>query len=145
MEIYEMIELEDCPRCLGPSILEEENSGYYVMCMDCGCQSATFGFKDDAGRLEAAKRTAELWNAGKVILKKKRSNERMKSKEELFNMTVLELKEYVNSLSNPEIKEVAEIFEDDEHERDPLELLAAPKLFDYMKYANGTVDIDFSL
>ena len=47
----------------------------------------------------------------------------MKSKEELFNMTVLELKEYVNSLSNPEIKEVAEIFEDDEHERDPLELL----------------------
>lgn len=33
MEIYEMIELEDCPRCLGPSILEEENSGYYVMCM----------------------------------------------------------------------------------------------------------------
>ena len=58
----------------------------------------------------------------------------MKSKEELFNMTVLELKEYVNSLSNPEIKEVAEIFEDDEHERDPLELLAAPKLFDYMKY-----------
>ena len=38
----------------------------------------------------------------------------MKSKEELFNMTVLELKEYVNSLSNPEIKEVAEIFEDDE-------------------------------
>ena len=69
----------------------------------------------------------------------------MKSKEEFFNMTVLELKEYVNSLSNPEIKEVAEILEDDEHERDPLELLAAPKLFDYMKYANGTVDIDFSL
>ena len=151
MEIYEMIELEDCPRCLGPSILEEENSGYYVMCMDCGCQSATFGFKDDAGRLEAAKRTVEcrqgyfqrLW---RLNLKKKRSNERMKSKEELFNMTVLELKEYVNSLSNPEIKEVAEIFEDDEHERDPLELLAAPKLFDYMKYVNnGTVDIDLSL
>ena len=70
----------------------------------------------------------------------------MKSKEELFNMTVLELKEYMNSLSNPEIKEVAEIFEDDKHERDPLELLAAPKLFDYMKYANnGTVDIDLSL
>ena len=30
-------------------------------------KSATFGFKDDAGRLEAAKKTAELWNAGKVI------------------------------------------------------------------------------
>ena len=67
MEIDEMIELEDCPRCFGPSILEEEDGGYYVMCMDCGCQSATFGFKSDAERLDAAKRTAELWNTGKVI------------------------------------------------------------------------------
>ena len=71
MEIYEMIELEDCPRCLGPSILEEENSGYYVMCMDCGCQSATFGFKDDAGRLEAAKRiitiSREFGSGGRFI------------------------------------------------------------------------------
>ena len=24
MEIYEMIDLQDCPRCFGPSILEEE-------------------------------------------------------------------------------------------------------------------------
>ena len=38
MEIYEMIDLQDCPRCFGPSILEEENHSYYVMCMDCGCQ-----------------------------------------------------------------------------------------------------------
>ena len=40
MEIYEMIDLQDCPRCFGPSILEEEDHSYYVMCMDCGCQSA---------------------------------------------------------------------------------------------------------
>ena len=26
---------------------------------------------------------------------------------------------------------------------DPLTLLSAPKLFEYMKYANGAVDIDF--
>lgn len=67
----------------------------------------------------------------------------MKSQEELFNMTVMELREYMNSISNEGIKQVAEMFEYDEHERDPLTLLSAPKLFEYMKYANGTVDIDF--
>ena len=50
---------------------------------------------------------------------------------------------YIKSISNEEIKQVAEMFEYDEHERDPLTLLSAPKLFEYMKYANGTVDIDF--
>ena len=54
MEIYEMIDLQDCPRCFGPSILEEEDHGYYVTCLDCGCQSATFEFKNDDERLEAA-------------------------------------------------------------------------------------------
>ena len=67
MEIYEMIDLQDCPRCFGPSILEEEEHGYYVTGLDCGCQSATFEFKNDDERLEAARRTAELWNTGKVI------------------------------------------------------------------------------
>lgn len=45
MEIYEMIDLQDCPRCFGPSILEEEDHSYYVMCMDCGCQSAPFSLR----------------------------------------------------------------------------------------------------
>ena len=63
----------------------------------------------------------------------------MKSQEELFNMTVMELREYMNSLSNEEIKQAAEMFEYDEHERDPLTLLSAPKLFEYMKYANGAL------
>ena len=57
----------------------------------------------------------------------------MKSQEELFNMTVMELREYMNSLSNEEIKQAAEMFEYDEHERDPLTLLSAPKLFEYMQ------------
>lgn len=52
----------------------------------------------------------------------------MKSKEELFNMPIVELREYMNSLSNPEIQEVAKIFEEDDIERDPLELLTASKL-----------------
>jgi len=67
MEIYEMIELEDCPRCFGPSILEEENNGFYCTCLDCGCQSATYTYKNEEDRLDAAQRTAALWNTGKVI------------------------------------------------------------------------------
>ena len=50
MEIYEMIDLQDCPRCLGPSLLEEVDHGFYVTCLDCGCQSATFEFKNDDER-----------------------------------------------------------------------------------------------
>ena len=67
----------------------------------------------------------------------------MKSKEELFNMTIVQMREYINSLSNSEIDEVVKIFEEDDTEKDPLTLLTAPKLFDYMKHANGTVDIEF--
>ena len=67
MEIYEMIDLQDCPRCLGPSLLEEVDHGFYVTCLDCGCQSATFRYNNDEDKLEAAKKTAELWNTGKVI------------------------------------------------------------------------------
>ena len=63
MEIYEMIDLQDCPRCFGPSILEEEDHGYYVTCLDCGCHTVNIDFRSD----EAARRTAELWNTGKVI------------------------------------------------------------------------------
>ena len=59
----------------------------------------------------------------------------MKSKEELFNMTIVEMREYINSLSNSEIDEVVKIFEEDDTEKAPL--------FDYMKHANGTVDIEF--
>ena len=61
----------------------------------------------------------------------------MKSKEELFNMTIVEMREYINSLSNSEIDEVVKIFEEDDTEKDPLTLLTAPK------HANGTVDIEF--
>ena len=53
------------------------------------------------------------------------------------------MREYINSLSNSEIDEVVKIFEEDDTEKDPLTLLTAPKLFDYMKHANGTVDIEF--
>ena len=37
------------------------------MCLDCGCHSVTIDFHSEEERLEAAKKTVMLWNAGKVI------------------------------------------------------------------------------
>lgn len=68
MDIEEQIELYDCPLCGGGALLEEEcGCSYYVMCLECGCHSVNIDFKSEEGRLDAAKRTAELWNMGKVI------------------------------------------------------------------------------
>lgn len=68
MENIESLELYDCPLCEGGALLEEENGcGYYVMCLECGCHSVTIDFKNEDQRYEAAKRTIELWNTGKVI------------------------------------------------------------------------------
>ncbi len=68
MDIEEMLEIHDCPLCDGGSLLEEESGcGYYVMCLDCGCHSVTIDFHSEEERLEAAKKTVMLWNAGKVI------------------------------------------------------------------------------
>ena len=39
------IELLDCPVCNGPGLLEEENGWcMYVMCLDCGSQTAEIAF-----------------------------------------------------------------------------------------------------
>ena len=68
MEIHEEFILQDCPYCRGAGILEEENGWcWYVMCMDCGAQTAPVEYKRDDGRREAAKMAAQLWNIGKVI------------------------------------------------------------------------------
>ncbi len=68
MNIEEMVEISECPHCGGGAILEEEcGCSYYVMCLECGCHSVNIDFKSEDERLEAARRTAELWNCGKVI------------------------------------------------------------------------------
>ena len=68
MDIYERLELQDCPFCGGAGLLEEERGWcWYVMCMDCGAQTAAFEFKTPEGRSEAAEKAAHLWNIGKVM------------------------------------------------------------------------------
>lgn len=68
MEIYEMVEIEDCPLCEGPAYLEEENgNSMYIMCYECGCHSISTTFKTPEQKLDAAQRVAKLWNSGKVI------------------------------------------------------------------------------
>ncbi len=67
MDIYEELELHDCPYCGGAGLLAEERWCWVVSCMDCGAQTAQFEFKTEAERLEAARMAAHLWNIGKVV------------------------------------------------------------------------------
>ncbi len=68
MNIHKELELQDCPYCGGPGLLEEEHGWcFYVMCMDCGSETAHFEYKTPEDRMDAAKKAAHLWNIGKVI------------------------------------------------------------------------------
>lgn len=67
MDIYDYVDINDCPICFGASLLEEEGNSYYVMCTECGCHSVNVSFKTEDKRIDAAQRTAMLWNSGKVI------------------------------------------------------------------------------
>ena len=68
MNIFEEIELQECPYCGGPGLLEEESGWcWYVMCLDCGAQTGECGYKSDDERADAAGQAAHLWNIGKVI------------------------------------------------------------------------------
>ncbi len=68
MSIHEEIHLEDCPFCGGAALLEEENGWcWYVICVDCGSQTASCAYKTPAERPEAARKVARLWNMGKIL------------------------------------------------------------------------------
>lgn len=67
MDLTENIVLDDCPICGGAGLLEEEDKGFYVACLDCGSYTGTVSYKDEAGRVAAAEKSAMLWNTGKVI------------------------------------------------------------------------------
>ena len=68
MELYQDIDLQDCPLCHGPGIIEEE-AGWclYVTCLDCGCRTAELAYHAEEERQEMAKKVALSWNLGKVI------------------------------------------------------------------------------
>ena len=68
MNLHEELLLQDCPFCGGAGLLEEEHGWcWYVMCVDCGAQTAAFEFKTAAEREQAARTAAHLWNIGKVM------------------------------------------------------------------------------
>lgn len=67
-EIIEELDLQECPICGGPAVLEEEGKWcFYVMCMDCGCHTAEAVYDGVEQRKEAARKAAHLWNIGKVL------------------------------------------------------------------------------
>ena len=46
MNLHEKLVLHDCPYCGGAGLLEEEQGWcWYVMCLDCGAQTAQIEFK----------------------------------------------------------------------------------------------------
>lgn len=68
MDILEQIDLLECPICQGPGLLEEANGWcIYATCLDCGCQTAEFPFRNEEERAKAAEQAATMWNIGKVI------------------------------------------------------------------------------
>ena len=68
MDIRDELELQDCPFCGGAGLLEEEGGWcWYVMCLDCGAQTAHFEYKSPSRREEAARAAAQIWNIGKVV------------------------------------------------------------------------------
>ena len=68
MDIYNEIELHECPYCGGAGLLDDGNGWCWtVTCMDCGSQTGEFGYGNETERIEAAKKAAYVWNIGKVI------------------------------------------------------------------------------
>jgi len=68
LNIFEELELQDCPYCGGAGLLEEENGWcWYAVCVDCGSQTAHIDFRTPEERLEAAQKAARLWNIGKIL------------------------------------------------------------------------------
>lgn len=67
LELIRKIDIQDCPFCDGPAILEEENGRwFYIMCGDCGSTTCEIEYTCPEEREEAAQKAAHLWNIGKV-------------------------------------------------------------------------------
>ena len=68
MDVFSLLPLQDCPYCGGAGLLEEEGGWcWYVVCTDCGAQTAAFEYRRNEDRVDTARKAAHLWNMGKVI------------------------------------------------------------------------------
>ena len=68
MNLHEKHILHDGLNCVGAGLLEEEQGWcWYVMCLDCGAQTAQIEFKTPRERDKAAGLAADLWNFGKIM------------------------------------------------------------------------------
>ena len=67
IELIKKLDIQDCPFCGGPAILEEENDRwFYIVCGDCGSVTCEIEYKTPEEREQAAEAAAHLWNIGKV-------------------------------------------------------------------------------
>lgn len=68
MDPFKDIELQDCPVCHGPGLIQEEGGWcLYVECLDCGSHTGEISYRNEDERMDAARRAAHTWNIGKVI------------------------------------------------------------------------------
>ena len=67
MDMFDQIELFDCPVCHGAGLREEE-AGWcvYATGLDCGAHTAEIPCNNEEERLKAAQQSARMWNMGKV-------------------------------------------------------------------------------
>ena len=67
IELIKKIDLQDCPYCNGPAILEEEGDRWiYIMCGDCGSTTCEIEYNRPEDKEEAARKAAHLWNIAKI-------------------------------------------------------------------------------
>ena len=60
--------MEECPDCRGVGALCHEGGWcVYVECLDCGAHTAYVEYANPEEQEEAERRSAALWNMGKVI------------------------------------------------------------------------------
>ena len=68
MNDHKPLELEECPDCRGTGALCHEGGWcVYVECLDCGAHTAYVEYANPEEQAEAERRSAALWNMGKVI------------------------------------------------------------------------------
>lgn len=68
MELYELVNLDECPNCGGTGYLEEEGDcGVYIVCSECGAQTVVMSGRTPEEKEAAAKKVEHLWNSGKAI------------------------------------------------------------------------------